>query len=60
MGVKPPGHKADHSPPSSAKVKEWVKLHLHSPVCLHGMVLSYEKHRNSFTFSVYLIMLCHL
>jgi hypothetical protein len=22
---------ADHSPPSSAKVKEWVELYLHSP-----------------------------
>jgi hypothetical protein len=25
------GRGADHSPPSSAKVKEWVKLYLHSP-----------------------------
>jgi hypothetical protein len=24
--VKRPGHKADHSPPSSAAVKEWVEL----------------------------------
>jgi hypothetical protein len=22
---------ADHSPPSSAEVKEWVELHIHSP-----------------------------
>jgi hypothetical protein len=25
------GHEADHSPPSSAKVKEWVELYHHSP-----------------------------
>jgi hypothetical protein len=30
-GVKPPGREADHSPPSSAEVKEWVELYLHSP-----------------------------
>jgi len=35
-----PGGKADHSPPSSAEVKECVELHLHSPVYIHGVVLS--------------------
>jgi hypothetical protein len=30
LGVKWPGHVADHSPPS-AKVKECVELYLHSP-----------------------------
>jgi hypothetical protein len=25
------GLEADHSPPSSAEVKEWVELYLHSP-----------------------------
>jgi hypothetical protein len=30
LGVKRPGREADHSPPSSAEVKEWVKLYLHS------------------------------
>jgi len=35
-GVK---RKADHSPPSSTEVKECVELYLHSPVCLHVMVL---------------------
>jgi hypothetical protein len=29
--VKRPGREADHSPPSNAKVKEWVELYLHSP-----------------------------
>jgi hypothetical protein len=40
LGVKQPGHEADHSPPSSAKVKECMELYLHSPICLHGVVLS--------------------
>jgi hypothetical protein len=33
LGVKLPGREADHSPPSSAKVKECVcvQLYLHSP-----------------------------
>jgi hypothetical protein len=31
LGVKRPGREADHSPPSSAEVKECVKLYLHSP-----------------------------
>jgi hypothetical protein len=30
-GVKRSGRKADHSPPSSAEVKECVELYLHSP-----------------------------
>jgi hypothetical protein len=25
------GREADHSPPSSADIKEWVELYLHSP-----------------------------
>jgi hypothetical protein len=29
VGVKRPGREADHSPPSSAKVKECVELYLH-------------------------------
>jgi hypothetical protein len=31
LGVKPPGREADHSPPSSAEVKECVELYLDSP-----------------------------
>jgi hypothetical protein len=31
---------ADHSPPSSAEVKEWVELYLHSPIHLYGVVIS--------------------
>jgi len=40
LGVKQPGHEADHSPPSSSEVKECVGLYLHSPIHLHGVVLS--------------------
>jgi len=29
-----------NSPPSSAEVKEYVELYLHSPIRLHGVVLS--------------------
>jgi hypothetical protein len=39
-GVKRPGCEADQSPPSSTEVKEFVKLYLHSPIHLHGVVLS--------------------
>jgi hypothetical protein len=31
------GREADHSPPCSTEVKEWV--YLHSPIRLHGVVL---------------------
>jgi hypothetical protein len=31
LGVKRPGHEADHSPLSSAEVKGCMELHLHLP-----------------------------
>jgi len=31
LGVKRPGHAADHSLPSSAKINESVELYLHFP-----------------------------
>jgi hypothetical protein len=39
-GVKRPGREADHSPPSSAEVKEWVELTSTSQYAIHGVVLS--------------------
>jgi hypothetical protein len=42
LRVKRPGREADHSPPSSAEVKEWVELYLHSPIRFHGVVLSWN------------------
>jgi hypothetical protein len=38
--VKRRRREADHSPPSSAEVTECVELYLHSPIRLHGVVLS--------------------
>jgi hypothetical protein len=40
LGIKRPGREADHSLPSSAEAKECVELYLHSPIRLHGVVLS--------------------
>jgi hypothetical protein len=40
VGVKRPGREVDHSPPSSAEVKECVELYLHSPIRFHSVVLS--------------------
>jgi hypothetical protein len=40
MRVKRAGREADHSPPSCSEVKECVELYIHSPVRLHGVVLS--------------------
>jgi hypothetical protein len=51
LGVKRPGREADHSPQSSDEIKGWVELYLHSPIRLHGVVLSLKKHRDNFTFS---------
>jgi hypothetical protein len=31
LGVKRPGRESDHSPPSSAEVKECVDIYFHSP-----------------------------
>jgi hypothetical protein len=39
-GSKGSGREADHSPPSSAEVKECVELYLHSPIRLHDLALS--------------------
>jgi hypothetical protein len=50
LGVEQPGRKADHSPPSSAEIKEWVGLYFHSPntPTWRGALL---KHRDIFTFT---------
>jgi hypothetical protein len=47
--VKRPGREADHWHPSSAEVKGWVELYLHSPnsPSWRGAQL---KHRDTFTF----------
>jgi hypothetical protein len=40
LGVKRSGREADNSPPSSAEVKECAELYFHSPIRLHGVMLS--------------------
>jgi hypothetical protein len=40
LGANRQGCEADHSTFSSAEVKECVELYLHSPIRLHGVVLS--------------------
>jgi hypothetical protein len=49
LGIKPPERETDHSPPSSAEVKEWVELYLHSPdtPSWRGAQLK-RKHRDNF------------
>jgi hypothetical protein len=36
-----PGPEADHSPPTSAEVKEYVDLYIHTLIRLYGIVLNY-------------------
>jgi hypothetical protein len=57
LGVKRPGRQADHSPPSSAEVKECVELQLHSPntPSWRGAQL---KHRDTFTFTFKYVEFC--
>jgi len=50
LGVKWPGHGADHLPPSSSEVKECMEQYLHSPntSSWHDAQL---KHRDNFIFT---------
>jgi hypothetical protein len=48
--VKRPGREADHSPPSSAEVEEWVEIYLHSPNT-PSWSDAQLKHRDNFTFT---------
>jgi hypothetical protein len=50
LGVKRPGREADHSPPSSAEVKECMELYLHSPYVFMAWCL--VKHTDNFTFTL--------
>jgi hypothetical protein len=57
LGIKRPGREADHSSPSSAEVKEWVELYLHSPntPSWRGAQL---KHSDNFTFTFLGLLIC--
>jgi hypothetical protein len=48
LEVKRSGREADHSPPSTAEVREWVELYLHSPYAFMTWG-SVKKHRDNFT-----------
>jgi hypothetical protein len=52
LGVKRPGCEADHSPPSSAGVKERVELYLHSPN-MPSWCGAQLKHRTALPFTFY-------
>jgi hypothetical protein len=50
LGIKRPGREADHSPSSSAEVKECVELYLHYPIRLYGVVFNLKKNSTEATF----------
>jgi hypothetical protein len=52
LEIKLPVREADHSPPSSAEVKECVALYLHSPNT-PSWLGARLKHRGNFTFTFY-------
>jgi hypothetical protein len=47
LGVKWPEREVDHSPPSSAEVKERWSYTSTPPIRLHGVVISQKKHRDN-------------
>jgi len=50
--VKRPGCEADHSPSSSAKIKEGVELYLHSSIRFMALYsVTKNKHRDNFIFT---------
>jgi hypothetical protein len=59
LGVKRPGREADHSAPSSAEVKEYVELYLHSPNTPSWRDAQL-KHRDNFTFTLRTVFMLNL
>jgi hypothetical protein len=57
LGLKRPEREADHLSPSSAKVKECVEPYLHSPNTPSWLDAQLKKHRDNFTFYLYLYYL---
>jgi hypothetical protein len=49
LEVKWPGREANHSPPFTAEVKEYVELYFHSQYVF--MAWCFVKHRDNFTFN---------
>jgi hypothetical protein len=52
LEVKRPMREADHSPPSSAEVKEWMELYLHSSNTPSWRCAQLKKRRDNFTFTL--------
>jgi hypothetical protein len=62
VGLKQPVHKADHSSPSSALVKNVWSYTLTSPIHIHGMVLKHEMYYHGVVHMdllYFLPVLCH-
>jgi hypothetical protein len=57
LEVKRPGREADHSPPSTAEVKELVELCLQSPNTPSWCGVQFE-HRDNFTFTYMCVFVC--
>jgi hypothetical protein len=58
-GLRRPGHEADHSPPSSAEVKDAWRYTSISSIFLHGVVLSLKKAQGQIYFT-FLLKLQHV
>jgi len=56
LGVRRPGRGSDHSPLSSAEVKEWMELYFHSPNT-PSRRCARLKRRDNFTFTINTIIL---
>jgi hypothetical protein len=55
LGVEWPGREGDHSPPSSAGIKECVELYFHSSIRLHGVVLR-KRAQGNFTLLYFTLL----
>jgi Zn-dependent alcohol dehydrogenase len=56
LGVKRSVCEADHSPPSSAEVKECVELYFHSPNTPSWRGAQFRKHMDNCTFTFFRVM----
>jgi hypothetical protein len=52
LGIKRPSREADHSPPSSVEVKEWLELYIHSPSTTSWRGAQLKKHKDNYTFTL--------
>jgi hypothetical protein len=59
LGVKQLGHEVDHSPPSSAEVKECMELYLHSPNTPSWHGAQFKKKAQGQLY-LYFILLCFI